>query len=69
MINTQVYGPIVRGPTQKDVWGLAKRIAQAVAERHPEIKFLRWRPDMAPWQCTLDQVRQEASSTMALLPA
>lgn len=30
-------------------------------------KFLRWRPDKAPRQCTLAQVAQEASSTLALL--
>lgn len=30
-------------------------------------KFLRWRPDKLPSQCTLVQVAQEASSTLALL--
>ncbi|MDQ6618191.1 MAG: ATP-dependent DNA ligase [Pseudomonadota bacterium] len=30
-------------------------------------RFLRWRPDKAPAQCTLAQVAQEASSTLALL--
>ncbi len=30
-------------------------------------KFLRWRPDKAPQQCTLAQVAQEAASTLALL--
>lgn len=30
-------------------------------------KFLRWRPDKAPRRCTLAQVEQEASSTLALL--
>jgi len=30
-------------------------------------KFLRWRPDKKPRQCTLAQVAQEASSTLALL--
>ncbi len=30
-------------------------------------KFLRWRPDKAPRQCTLAQVAQEAESTLALL--
>ena len=32
-------------------------------------RFLRWRPDKAPEQCTLTQVAQEAESTMALLEA
>ena len=30
-------------------------------------KFLRWRPDKAPRQCTLDQVEQESAATLALL--
>jgi ATP-dependent DNA ligase len=29
--------------------------------------LLRWRPDKAPRQCTFDQVRQEATSSLALL--
>ncbi len=32
-------------------------------------KFLRWRPDKAPRQCTLAQVEQESSATLALLSA
>jgi bifunctional non-homologous end joining protein LigD len=31
-----VYVPIVRGPTQKQVWAFAKRCAFALAQRHPE---------------------------------
>lgn len=30
-------------------------------------KFLRWRPDKAPQQCTLDQVEPEGVSSLALL--
>ena len=30
-------------------------------------RFLRWRPDKAPKQCTLDQVRGEKSSALKLL--
>ena len=30
-------------------------------------KFLRWRPDKLPTQCTMSQVEQEASATLALL--
>ncbi|HVE50152.1 MAG TPA: ATP-dependent DNA ligase [Casimicrobiaceae bacterium] len=30
-------------------------------------KFLRWRPDKAPAQCTLAQVQQESVATLALL--
>jgi bifunctional non-homologous end joining protein LigD len=32
-----VYVPIVRGPTQKEVWMLAKRISTDIARRHPEL--------------------------------
>ena len=30
-------------------------------------KFLRWRPDKPPRQCTESQVKQEAAETLALL--
>lgn len=30
-------------------------------------RFLRWRPDKAPRQCSIDQVAQEAASSLALL--
>ena len=32
-------------------------------------KFLRWRPDKAPRQCTLAQVEQESAATLTLLGA
>jgi len=32
-----VYVPIVRGPTQGEVWALAKRISHDVARRHPAL--------------------------------
>jgi bifunctional non-homologous end joining protein LigD len=32
-----VYVPIVRGPTQKEVWTLAKALAFALAQRHPRL--------------------------------
>jgi ATP-dependent DNA ligase len=31
--------------------------------------FLRWRPDKAPRQCTIEQVEQEGRSAMRLLRA
>src|SRR5213076_775604 len=31
-----VYVPIVRGPTQKEVWTFAKAFAQTIARAHPE---------------------------------
>jgi bifunctional non-homologous end joining protein LigD len=32
-----VYVPIVRGPSQKDVWTFAKALAQELAGRHPKL--------------------------------
>jgi bifunctional non-homologous end joining protein LigD len=32
-----LYVPIVRGPTQKEVWTFAKALAQALADRHPKL--------------------------------
>jgi bifunctional non-homologous end joining protein LigD len=32
-----VYVPIVRGPTQKEVWDVAKRFSIALAKLHPEL--------------------------------
>jgi bifunctional non-homologous end joining protein LigD len=32
-----VYVPIVRGPTQDEVWGLAKRLSSDIARRHPRL--------------------------------
>ncbi|HYC46413.1 MAG TPA: hypothetical protein VED01_13145, partial [Burkholderiales bacterium] len=32
-------------------------------------KFLRWRPDKAPRQCTMEQVEQEAGATVMRLLA
>src|SRR5262249_20642698 len=32
-----VYVPIVRGPTQKDVWTFAKKFAEAMEQRNPKL--------------------------------
>jgi len=32
-----VYVPIVRGPTQKDVWGFAKRLSVSLEALHPKV--------------------------------
>jgi bifunctional non-homologous end joining protein LigD len=32
-----VYVPIVRGPTQEEVWSVAKRLSMAIAQRHPKL--------------------------------
>ena len=38
-----VYVPIVRGPTQKRVWEIAKTIALEVAARHPKLMTAEYR--------------------------
>jgi bifunctional non-homologous end joining protein LigD len=38
-----LYVPIVRGPTQKAVWGFAKRLAKALERRHPRIITAEYR--------------------------
>ena len=35
-----VYVPIVRGPTQKEVWTFAKALAQTLAKQEPGIHYL-----------------------------
>jgi ATP-dependent DNA ligase len=32
-------------------------------------RFLRWRPDKAPRQCTMEQVSQESRATLEMLLA
>ena len=43
-----IYIPIVRGPTQKQVWTFAKRFAQAVAMEHPDIITAEYRVARRP---------------------
>ena len=43
-----VYVPIVRGPTQKQVWTFAKRFAQAVALQHPSTITAEYRVAKRP---------------------
>jgi bifunctional non-homologous end joining protein LigD len=38
-----IYVPIVRGPTQKDVWSLAKQLAFAFAKQRPELITAEYR--------------------------
>jgi bifunctional non-homologous end joining protein LigD len=38
-----LYVPIVRGPTQKTVWGFAKRLAKALERRHPRVITAEYR--------------------------
>jgi bifunctional non-homologous end joining protein LigD len=38
-----MYVPIVRGPTQKQVWTFAKALAQALAAQHPKLLTAEYR--------------------------
>jgi bifunctional non-homologous end joining protein LigD len=43
-----VYIPIVRGPTQKQVWSFAKAFAHAVAANHPDVLTAEYRVAKRP---------------------
>ena len=43
-----VYVPIVRGPTQKAVWTVAKTISMDIARRHPRLATAIYRKDGRP---------------------
>jgi bifunctional non-homologous end joining protein LigD len=43
-----VYVPIVRGPTQKEVWALAKALAFELARRHPDLITAEYRVAARP---------------------
>ncbi|MGH7322117.1 MAG: non-homologous end-joining DNA ligase [Candidatus Rokuibacteriota bacterium] len=43
-----LYVPIVRGPTQKDVWALAKALTLELAQRHPAVISVGYRVARRP---------------------
>jgi bifunctional non-homologous end joining protein LigD len=43
-----VYVPIVRGPTQKEVWTVARTIAHDIARRHPRLATAVYKKDIRP---------------------
>jgi len=49
-----VYVPIVRGPTQKDVWTVAKTISLDIATRHPRLATAVYRQALAFLGCAAD---------------
>jgi bifunctional non-homologous end joining protein LigD len=55
-----VYVPIVRGPVQKDVWTFAKALAQALAERHPDLMTAEYRIAKRPPRRVLVDYNQNA---------
>lgn len=55
-----VYVPIVRGPTQKEVWSVAKAIAVELEARHPEIITAEYRKVKRPYGRVLVDYNQNA---------
>jgi bifunctional non-homologous end joining protein LigD len=55
-----VYVPIVRGPTQKDVWGFAKRFAQGLEALRPGLITAEYRIDKRPAGRVLVDYNQNA---------
>ena len=55
-----VYVPIVRGPTQKDVWGFAKRFADGLAALHPALITAEYRISHRPEGRVLVDYNQNA---------
>jgi bifunctional non-homologous end joining protein LigD len=55
-----VYVPIVRGPTQKDVWTFAKALAQSLADGHPKLITAEYRVANRPAGRVLVDYNQNA---------
>ena len=55
-----VYVPIVRGPTQKDVWTFAKALAQTLASQHPRLLTAEYRVAKRPRGRVLVDYNQNA---------
>ena len=61
-----LYVPIVRGPTQKQVWTFAKALAQALADQHPKLLTAEYRIAARPKGRVLVDYNQNAKDrTMA----
>jgi bifunctional non-homologous end joining protein LigD len=55
-----VYVPIVRAPTQKEVWSVAQRVAQSLAVLHPQLVTTEYRVARRPRGCVLVDYNQNA---------
>jgi bifunctional non-homologous end joining protein LigD len=55
-----VYVPIMRGPTQKQVWSFAKQLARMLAERHPKLVTSEYRIAKRPKNRVLVDYNQNA---------
>src|SRR5205085_5987394 len=61
-----VYVPIVRGPTQKQVWTFAKALAQELAVRHPALMTAEYRVAKRPHgRVLVDYNQNRWGSTLA----
>jgi bifunctional non-homologous end joining protein LigD len=56
-----VYVPIVRGPTQKEVWGFARRLAHSLAVLQPKLITTEYRVARRPRGRVLVDYNQNAS--------
>jgi bifunctional non-homologous end joining protein LigD len=55
-----IYIPIVREPVQKEVWTVAKDIAQAMEARYPALVTAEYRIANRPYGCVLVDYNQNA---------
>ena len=55
-----VYVPIVRGPTQKEVWSIAKEIARIMAAAHPKLITAEYKVSKRPRGRVLVDYNQNA---------
>ena|SRR2546426_22638 len=55
-----IYVPIVRGPTQKDVWSIAKELARVLASSHPKLITAEYRVAKRPRGRVLVDYNQNA---------
>jgi bifunctional non-homologous end joining protein LigD len=55
-----IYVPIVRGPTQKEVWTFAKALAQNLEQRHPRLITAEYRVAKRPLGRVLVDYNQNA---------
>ena len=55
-----IYVPIVRGPTQKQVWAFAKEVARSLAARHPKLITAEYRVAKRPRKRVLVDYNQNA---------
>jgi bifunctional non-homologous end joining protein LigD len=55
-----VYVPIVRGPTQREVWGFAQHLAQSLAVLHPKLITVEYRMAKRPRGHVLVDYNQNA---------